>query len=147
MSAFELPSSSGQPGVWQDFTPVLTASTTNPTLGAASVQDGRYVQIGKIVHFFAKVEFGSSGVAAGSGTYLVSLPVLARTDEGNTLRGQVFLLDNSAVVGRIGIAYSAGGTDVQMWVDSAVTVVTNASPWTWAASDRIWILGTYEAAA
>lgn len=59
-------------GGWTAFTPVLTASTSNPTLGSGSVQVGHYAKIGKLIVAHWGVRFGTSGQAKGSGTYWVS---------------------------------------------------------------------------
>ena len=61
------------------YTPVLTASTTNPTLGTGGVATGSYCVIGDMVHYIAYIKFGTSGWSAGSGEYYVSLPVSAST--------------------------------------------------------------------
>lgn len=59
------------PGV---YVPTLTSNGTNPTLGTGSVQLGWYARAGRLVTFGAVIRFGTSGVAAGSGAYLVDLP-------------------------------------------------------------------------
>ncbi len=56
------------------YTPALTATTTNPTLGTGSVATGRYFQFGKFVIANFAIKFGTSGTNAGSGAYRVSLP-------------------------------------------------------------------------
>lgn len=61
------------------YTPALTATTTNPTLGTASVQSGRYFQIGKFVIANFAIKFGTAGAVAGSGAYRISLPVPCTT--------------------------------------------------------------------
>lgn len=61
----------GTPRLW---TPALTALTTSPTLGVASVQTGRYFLNGKFCTFWGLIQFGTSGVVVGSGQYRVSLP-------------------------------------------------------------------------
>ena len=95
-------------GVWKDYTPVLTASGTNPNTGVGAVLAGRYAQIGKVVHCRGRIKFGTSGTSVGSGTYRISLPVnsavvpVTTNVIGNgTVQGVVFdlvtamLLDNT----------------------------------------------------
>lgn len=65
----------GKLGVWQDYTPVLTASTTNPT---GWIVTGRYARIGTTVHVQVRATAGES-MTPGSGYYLASLPVPAAT--------------------------------------------------------------------
>lgn len=63
---------------YQNFTPSLSVlSGTPPTLGTGSTAVSRFAQLGKMVHYYGKILFGSSGAAAGSGVYLISLPVNA----------------------------------------------------------------------
>ena len=67
-----------QPGVWAAYTPVLTASTTNPTLGNGTIL-GRYMQIGKTVWCSVRLAWGSTSTV-GSGIYRITLPVTAASD-------------------------------------------------------------------
>lgn len=60
---------------WSAYSPALTASTTNPTMGASTLV-GRFKQIGKTVFFQLRLTIGS-GFAAGTGFYKFSLPVAA----------------------------------------------------------------------
>lgn len=61
---------------WAAYTPVLTATTTNPSLGPSTLI-GRYKQIGKTVHYQFMLTM-LSGFAVGSGVWLFSLPVAAQ---------------------------------------------------------------------
>lgn len=127
-------------GAWTSYTPVLTASTTNPTLGTGSTQAGAYTQIGKTVHFRARIVFGSSGVNAGSGYYAVSLPVAAKS--AVTVAGHGVLIGGSRY---LTAAYTNGTTKVELYLDAGVAV-SNTAPFTWAATNAISIAGTYEVA-
>ncbi len=63
------------PGAWTDYTPSLTATTTNPTLGS-SVVSGRYKQLDAKT-YIVRVKYAvTTGGAynAGSGAYEFSLP-------------------------------------------------------------------------
>lgn len=62
-------------GAYDAYTPTLTASTTNPTLGSGSSATGYYKRLGHRVEGYATIQFGSAGVAAGSGYYGLLLPV------------------------------------------------------------------------
>jgi hypothetical protein len=57
---------------WQNYTPVWTASTTNPTLGSATL-GGRYSLVGKICHVEGELATASN-TNFGSGTYSFTLP-------------------------------------------------------------------------
>lgn len=57
------------------YTPVLTASTTNPDLGTGGEIEGKYLRIANTwILVFGRFEFGSA-IDAGSGNYHFSLPV------------------------------------------------------------------------
>jgi hypothetical protein len=134
---------------WVSFTPALTAAVTDPTLGTGNIRAGRYKQIGRLVAVRFRIVFGSAGVAAGSGTYRISLPVLGRAPlvADQTLGAIARLTDASApqilhaeikqpttdyVTLRIIRAAGAAGTGAD---------VTNSNPWTWAANDEL--IGAY----
>lgn len=133
------------------YTPVLTASTTNPTLGTGSVASGRYIRRGKEVSGHATIIFGTSGVAAGSGTYFISLPVAQRTADAGSppLRrslGTAELFDSSASTpaAAMTITPASNPNVAAIRVFSGVNPVGDNVPWTWAASDRIQITFKYE---
>ena len=128
-------------GAWTSYTPVLTASTTNPTLGTGSTQEGAYAEFGKLIVFRVYIQFGTASVNAGSGFYSVSLPVTAAA---NRLSAHALLIDNSTGNRRnYGCVISA--TNV-VSMQGGDIVVQATSPWTFAASDQIYITGSYEAA-
>lgn len=133
---------------YSTYVPALTAVTTNPTLGTGSTQDGRYFQDGKHVVVDAAIGFGTSGVAAGSGAYRFSLPVAQRTPTSfeGFLVGQGYLFDNSTGAVRAVMATRITSTTVQLFVADGSAAVTNAVPWTWAASDVLIMHFDYEAA-
>jgi len=64
-------------GAVETYVPTLTASVTSPTLGTGSVQEGFFIRTGNKIDCWGRIGFGTSGVDAGSGTYIVSLPVAA----------------------------------------------------------------------
>ena len=59
------------------FTPTLTASGGNPTLGSGATQTGYYTRVGDRVDFSLAVWVATSGYSAGTGTYEIALPVTA----------------------------------------------------------------------
>ena len=137
---------------WETWTPALTASTTNPTLGTASVVAGKYTRINKLIVANFSITFGTSGVNAGSGTYRISVPVNAvgtQVFQQNEL-GSVLLRDSSTQNTMMCHAYL---TDVSYLIlaypgtyGGILANVTNAAPWTWAASDTLSGQIIYEAA-
>lgn len=127
------------------FGPTLTATTTNPTLGSGSTQAGWYTYLpGPCVAFTFFIRFGTSGAAAGSGQYLIPLPVTAATLSGFGTGDQVamgvgMLRDNSAGTIASATTYVPGSNLAVCAVlhDNSGGTVSNSAPWTWAASDYI----------
>lgn len=130
---------------WETWTPTLTASTTNPTLGTGSTASGRYGRINKTVFGQLFIQFGTAGVAQGSGFYYVSVPITAQAT-GPTV-GSGYILDNSASLVRHVISILDTTGRMALWIDNSTNYsVTATNPWTWAASDQIRIDFLYEAA-
>lgn len=120
------------------YTPSLTGSTTDPTLGTGSVRFGWYTFApGPSVHFNFFIKFGSSGVSAGSGNYNVSLPVASASPyaSGHCAVGSVQYADNSTGAFQPGSLFVPNGSSTAGLVGAAP--VTNSSPWTWAANDYL----------
>lgn len=124
------------------YTPELTASSSNPTLGTGSTQSGSYAQIGDLVFGRAVIVFGTSGENPGSGFYSVSLPVASAAQ---VPVGGGYVRDSSVGTHATVALVRSASTTVNMRHDSA-TFVGAASPWTWAASDSINLFFQYEAA-
>lgn len=136
-----------QLGAWTAYTPALLASTTNPTLGTGSSATGRYVRIGRTVIGWAKIVFGTSGVAAGSGVYRVTLPFaapLSGVPVGNGNLYNASTATNRTVLA--GISFSTNAVEFG-WTGSGTYWATDTTPWTWNPSDQIGFTFTYEAAS
>ena len=130
---------------WETWTPALTASTTNPTLGTGSVQAGRYGRIQKTVFGHAVIAFGTAGVAAGTGFYFISLPITAQNAVATI--GSGWILDSSTSLVRHVILYSDTVNRAALWLDNTTAFAVGAgNPWPWAASDQIRVDFQYEAA-
>lgn len=146
----EVAAEAGTPSyTWTGYTPTLTGSSSNPTLGSGNTIQGRYIQIGKLVECKVQITFGTSGVAAGSGAYYVSLPVnFGASAYSNVRVGTVLLFDSSGSAVRLGGCERDGSNHrLQMYADglgSAAALVSDASPWTWAANDQIHLTFCYE---
>lgn len=132
---------------WETWTPALTASTTNPTLGTGSTATGRYGRIQKTVFGQLLVQFGTSGVAQGSGFYFVSVPITAQAS-GPTV-GSGYILDNSASLLRHVVAVLDTTSRMALWIDNSTNFAVSATnPFAggWAANDSMRIDFQYEAA-
>lgn len=137
---------------WTTYTPALTATTTNPTLGTGSSAEGRYVSAGKLIIVHYRIAFGTSGTAAGSGTYLISLPVAPSTAWTNRHIGSGMAFDSSAnammplVVRVNGTASTVVMQFPATWPGGTASNVTHSNLFAWAASDEFHGTLTYEAA-
>lgn len=127
-----------------NYTPALTASTTNPTLGSGSTAAGRYMRIGNLVIAWGVIIFGTSGVNAGSGNYRISLPVTASINLGSMRIGQIIINDSSTSANfTVGSAIILDGEETYFYMQrtGASTFVSNSSPITWSTSDDVsWVL-------
>ncbi len=147
-------------GAWTSYTPTLTASSVNPTLGSGSSATGYYQRIGRRVEGYVEILFGSSGVAPGTGYYGLLLPV--QPVNRNQAIGIGYCFDSDEQL-RFVVASAAVATG--LWAAStskAIIVVTNdpgegfgtgdnpvgaAVPWAWEEGDQIHLRFAYEAAA
>lgn len=63
------------------WTPQLTGSTANPSLGNGSIK-GYYYRIFDQIYIWAEFRFGSGGGTFGTGTFIVSIPFPAKGNMG-----------------------------------------------------------------
>lgn len=139
---------------WTTYTPALTASTTDPTLGSGSTATGRWIQYGKIVFAAFYIKFGSSGANAGNGLYRVSMPVTARTLMRNSFPvGIAWGFSGSVTLQYAGVELvNAGGGGIPDRVEfrrtdsSGSQVFTDTVPFAWTNNSEIYGSCTYEAA-
>lgn len=134
---------------WNTYTPSITGAT-GLALGAGSSVAGewRFLDNGDWVMVQGKIIFGTSGVAAGTGTYRISLPFPAGQINPGAVNkmdcaGQIMLVDSSTGNHLVGEGHlSDGSTGILMEITNltvgAASFVTNAFPWVWAASDEIY---------
>jgi hypothetical protein len=136
------------------YVPTLTAATTNPTLGVGAVQSGWWKRVDELVIGEAFIRFGTSGTAAGSGGYVVSLPFAANTsfeiasDSGALASavGAFMIRDNSVPTIFVGqCQLNAAGTGLRLYRDNASSNVNDTTPMVWAANDSISVSFTYQA--
>jgi hypothetical protein len=130
------------------YTPSLTATTTNPTLGSGSGTIGRYTLRNGIwcdVRF--TIKFGASGAAAGSGQYLISLPFTSASDFTIAAPdcGAGYLRDDSANATAQGMSFVSPGFATASFLANNV-VVTSSAPWAWANLDSLAGSLTYRTA-
>lgn len=127
---------------WTNYTPVLTATTTNPTIGNGTI-NGRWKYLDrKTIALYLKITFGSTSTY-GSGTWYVSLPsgLVSANTHMQLLIGCI--MDNGVdwklAAGRINPASTTicpvpeGGSEVY-----------STSPMTWASGDTLTLQGVIE---
>lgn len=133
---------------WTAYTPALTAATTNPTLGTGSSATGSYLQVGKFVVATGRIAFGTSGVAAGSGRYSISLPPV--TAVTSALSIGIGILTDASGPTTFGIfPRVATSSTFFMYLDNQTTGTfgcSSALPVVPAASDTYDYLVVYQAA-
>ena len=135
---------------WTIYTPVLTASTTNPVLGNGSIT-GRYVNIGATIIGEIRIIAGTAGFSRGLGAYSVSLPTPAVFENFQPV-GQVVVRDEGPGLNYFGTAIFTGGINdkVQLFMHSQTATfdegiaVTDSLPFEFSANDKILIQLTYE---
>lgn len=129
---------------WTAYTPTWT----NVTLGTGGVSAGGYMKIGKLVHFYAKVDLGTGGAVTGAVT--VSFPVAA-ADPLNGIHLEIRGLDSGVAwrdlawfqssVSAVNVcARNTGGTY------GYLTQIGATVPHTWGIGDSIYVAGWYMAA-
>lgn len=125
---------------WQAYTPILGGTSS---VGSTGTLQGRWVQLGETVHFWARATFGGTGISLASGVQL-TLPV-TRAASGPAF-GAGTLIDN-------GSNFYAAGVNMQfdraqlyvIGTSGAAVAITGTSPFTWVATDYAEVSGTYEA--
>ena len=127
---------SGYPAM-ATYTPTLTATTTNPTLGTGSVQMGRYWETTDKVEGEIYIKFGTSGAAAGSGSYRLLLPVNIDTTYGLTV-GTISLYDASSTQYILATLNIVDATHLSiLYPGNPVGVMSHAAPWASANTDEM----------
>lgn len=130
-------------GAWSNYTPTWGGG---PTLGNGTI-DGRYVQVGKVVHAHVRLVAGSTTTFAGT-TWTFSLPVTASTAMGTLIGiGTATILDVSPFTLYAAIVRLNSTTEVQLDTTQTPTQqVQQTIPITYAVNDAIRFSFTYEAA-
>lgn len=131
---------------WANYTPSLTAVTTNPTLGSSTIT-GRWRSLGgKTIIVFITLSITTGGAwNAGSGEWKFSLPSV--TAGANVMIGTVQVLDN-------GVGYFAGTCQIAasgtvIWPvviadDTGNRIMANNKPVTWATGDKVFLTAIIE---
>jgi hypothetical protein len=137
-------------GAWTDYTPSLTAVTTNPTLGSSTIT-GRYKAIDSKTYIVRVKLVITTGGAwnAGSGEWKFSLPA------GLTAAGSLPCIGSAQVIDS-GVGYFAGACQVDsgqtvIWPvtmadDTGNRILAHNKPVTWATNDNVLLTVVVEVA-
>lgn len=133
--------------VWDSWTPTWT----NFTIGNAT-QAGKFIQIGKTVHFFLLLTFGStSATSASSASFTLPVSIHSSSTAPWTF-GQVTIKDVSAGANYYGLMETKTAADVYPLIANASSTylqmngLVTGVPMTWATGDLLYANGTYQAA-
>ena len=135
------------------YTPLWTASTTNPTFGVNGNVEGRWIRIGPhLVIVNINLYTGDSGFVGGSGSYRLTMPfdfhssfTLSGGNAAGWPIGKVYYRDSSIT------ATSQTGTVQAFSAPNLVILNTengdaswdSVSPFTWANADRVQLQCAY----
>ena len=140
---------------WVSWTPgTLLGSVTNPTLGSGATATGEYLRLfGKTIVARANIQFGTSGIAAGSGDYTFPLPFAPLTSGPTTLVAIATLRASGLTGSTMGSFHlgtlSASGVQFRYpatWPSGTETRVGAAAPAAPTTSSRYEFMVIYEVA-
>jgi hypothetical protein len=128
-------------GLWATWSPTLT----NLTLGNGTVL-AKFVQTGSTVHYRFRFTLGTTSAVGTSPQF--TLPVAPADYVGPTILGDALLTDTGTTNRRGYAQQNAGSTcDIIAFSTTGTSAgITATSPHTWASTDVIAVVGTYEAA-
>ena len=141
LSITQLPTSSMLVSTpWTPFTTTITATGSNPALGAGGTIVSYYMQIGKILFLNMTLNNPSSG-NSGSGTYLFNLPpgftinnsIISYYSSTGILSAIGSLFATNGGIGGIGIiyAYNANHYSLYTYYNSGNSTASNIVSGTW----------------
>lgn len=137
----------------RSWTPALTASTTNPTLGTASSTSGTYWKRNGRLDGIGRIVFGTSGVNPGSGDYRISLPVAASSaytastaySAGHPI-GTALLRNGASPGTSLSAIVQLATSTTAMVILPGGGAMGSAGPWAWTATSQIHIALDYATA-
>ena len=132
----------GRTKEWGTYTPALTVATgTDPTLGTAPAQIGRWTREGTLATVAIFLKFGSSS-AAGSGIYEVSLPTECPVSPEWYGAEEMIVGNGVSIDASTGTRYTVavktvGNGLVRLEADGLTTEVTEANLVSWGDGDVV----------
>jgi hypothetical protein len=130
--------------VWESWTPVWTASTTNPVIGNGTIS-GNYCRFNKTVIAEGSIIMGST-TTYGTGTYRISLPFGTAVVTNGSV-GYATVFDASAgYIAYTGLATQASSTLFEFRIGNGLGQFQPTVPITLGASDQFRFTFIYQAA-
>ena len=129
---------------WESWTPVWTASTTNPVIGNGTIS-GSYTRINKLVIAEGAIIMGST-TTYGTGTYRISLPFGTAVSQNGAV-GYATIFDASAgYIGYTGLATQASTSVFEFRIGNGLGQFQPTVPITLANADQFRFTLIYQAA-
>jgi hypothetical protein len=134
------------------WTPTLTSNGTPPSLGSGTdyLVDGVWMRAAQLIYATGRLRFGVTSPSAGTGDYLITLPVAASAllpMSGalglGAIIGSGAVRDNSSVNSSRAVSIQLVSTTTAYLITGSGGAVGASTPWTWAASDGISFGLTY----
>lgn len=127
---------------WDTYTPVLTATTTNPDLGTGATTFGKWFRQGTSATVAIFIEFGSSGASAGDGIYEISLPSACPVKSDwfgaqEIIGGNGICIDNDAGTRRAVHVKFVDADTIRLEADGLTGEVTHSNLIAWADNDTV----------
>ena len=133
-------------GAFTAFTPTWTSAGTAPAIGNGVFACG-YLQTQKLVIARYKLTMGSTTTYGSANSWTFTLPVTAAGSYGiNDVIGTWACAPSGAVTRSNGAAVISSTTALFLEIGGTTTTVTSTVPGTWANTNVLTILVTYEAA-
>ncbi len=133
-------------GAWDSFTPVLTAATTNPTVGNGSLTGAYRMLDSKTLMFWIRWLFGSTS-NAGSGGYTLALAASLSTFARSQAVSSYVLDSGTAFFSGTGLCIAGTRNITPIAADGTGSrQVSNTVPMTWANTDEMVLQGVVEVA-
>jgi hypothetical protein len=124
------------------YTPTFTGSGGNPTLGSGGSVSGKWIRLfPRVVLVEFRVDLGGAGLALGSGTYGLTLPVAPAAElltlDNSFPVGKCFLDDNSNAANSTTMTTMISNTGVMFFRPPSASVWTPTNPFALGTSDKM----------
>lgn len=131
--------------VWAAYTPVWTASSSNPSIGNGTLV-GRYCVLAGLnsMRVSVRLVIGST-TTTGSGTWGFSLPLPPTLLAGSRCAGPFGAFD-SGTANRTGVTILTSGGLLTAYTDGSLNTIGPLIPMTWATGDDCELQATVELA-